>query len=75
MKDWRIELTGGDNEARRKYESVIAQDIELQAQLILYASNRDRDLRDMIEERAAIRWADGLPGDMLSAVKCNLVEE
>ena len=70
-----MELASGDNEARSKYASLLEQDINLQAQLILYASNRDRDLRDMIEERAAIRWADGLPGDMLSAVKCNLVEE
>ena len=72
MKDWHVELAGGDNEARSNYGLLLAQDLDLQARLILYASNRDRDLRDKIEERAAIRWADGLPGDLLSAVKCNL---
>ena len=27
-----------------------------------------------VEERAAIRWADGLPGDLFSAVLCNITE-
>lgn len=29
---------------------------------------------DVIEERAAIRWAEGLPGDVFSAVLCNITE-
>ena len=72
VHDWRITLTGGDNKARWHYEQMISKDKDIQSQLILYAANNDSNLRDLIDERAAIRWADGLPGDLLSAVKCNL---
>lgn len=72
VQDWRIRLIGGDNKARWHYEQMISEDKDIQSQLILYAANNDSNLRDLIEERAAIRWADGLPGDLLSAVKCNL---
>ena len=74
VSDWRVILRGGDRKARYHHERVISEDKDLEAKLILYASNRNRDLRDLIEERAAIRCADGLPGDLLSAVKCNLEE-
>ena len=75
VSDWRIVLEGGDKTARFHYDNVIAENKEIQAMLILYAANKDETLRDLIEERAAIRWADGLPGDMLSAVICNLQED
>ena len=69
---WSVKFCGGDNKACYHYEHMILENKELQAQLILYAANKDSNLRDLIEERAAIRWADGLPGDLLSAVMCNL---
>ena len=72
VRDWRIVLYGGDRKARNHYKRVLSEDKDLQAMLILYAANKDRVLRELIEERAAIRWADGLPGDLFSAVKCNL---
>ena len=72
VSDWRIFLEGGDKRARFHYGIVLADNKEMQAMLILYAANKDDTLRNLIEERAAIRWADGLPGDMLSAVMCNL---
>ena len=75
VSDWRVILIGGDRKARYHYERVLSENKDLQAMLILYASNRNRDLRNMIEERAAIRWSDGLPCDLLSSVKCNLEEE
>ena len=75
VEDWRVKLSGGDNKARYHYEGILSEDKDLQAMLILYAANHDTNLHELIEERAAIRWADGLPGYFLSAVKCNLGEE
>ena len=69
VEDYRVILYGGDNRARRHYEGILREDSELEALLILLASNKDDALRCLIEERAAIRYADGLPGDLLSAVK------
>ena len=63
----RINLFGGDNKARRHYENVLRANPELEAQLVLIASNKDSDLRYELEERAAIRYAEGLSGDLLSA--------
>lgn len=65
--DKRINLFGGDNKARRHYENVLRANPELEAQLVLIASNKDSDLRYELEERAAIRYAEGLSGDLLSA--------
>ena len=72
VDEWRITLTGGDSKARWHYEQMLSKDRNLQSQIILYAANKDSNLRELIEERAAIRWADELPGDLFSAVKCNL---
>lgn len=55
VSDWRVILIGGDRRARHHHERVISEDKDLEAKLILYASNKNRDLRDLIEERAAIR--------------------
>ena len=75
VEDWRVRLSGGDDKARYHYDGILREDKDLQAMLILYAANKDSNLHELIEERAAIRWADGLPGDLLSAVKCNLGDE
>ena len=67
----RITLIGGDKTARAHYQRILDENDELQIQLILDLVKCDRDVRDCVEERAAIRWADGLPGDLESAVRCN----
>lgn len=74
VKDMRIELYGGDKKARAHYESVLAENPMIEALLILGCANHDKTLRESIYERSCIRWADGLPGDMLSAVMCNICE-
>ena len=70
--DWQIKLSGGDWKARKQSKEVLSGDEDLQAMLILYAANKDSNLRDVIEERACIRWAEELPYDLLSAVKCHM---
>lgn len=67
-----IELFGGDWKARKHFNQILAENEYLRAMLILYAANKDSDIRDMIEERACIQWAEGLPYDLLSAVKCHM---
>ena len=65
-----ISVKDFQNELKRwciHYEAILEDNPELEAQLILIASNNDSDLRYKLEERAAIRQADGLPGDLLSA--------
>ena len=75
VSNWRIKLNGGNNGAREHYESVLRENPELEALLILLASNEDELLREQIEERAAMRQADNLPGDLLSAVKAQMPEK
>lgn len=75
VEEWRVKLSGGDKKARYHYEKILNEYRDLQAMLILYAANKDSNLHDLIEERAAIRWVDGLRGDLLSAVKSNLGDE
>ena len=72
IADWRIELIGGAKKVKEHYEKVLTSDIELEARLILISTNKDEVLKEMLEERAAIMCADGLPGDLLSAVKANM---
>ena len=68
----RVALSGGDKHARKYYSELIESSPELEADLILELAKHDEDLMFEIEERAAIRCADGLPDDLLSAVSCNL---
>lgn len=72
VADWRIELIGGAKKVREHYERVLKSDIELESRLILISTNKDEELKELLEERAAIRESDGLPGDLLSAVKANM---
>ena len=55
----RITLKDGDKTAREHYQNILAENQDLEIQLFA------------IEERAAIREADSLPGDLESAVLCN----
>ena len=67
----RVLLSGGDKHARKYYSEFIEASPELECELILELAKKDDDLMFEIEERAAIREADGLPGDLRSAVMCN----
>lgn len=70
----RVVLSGGDKGARKHYSELIEDNPEVEADLILELSKHAPDLRFEIEERAAIREADGLPGDLRSAVMCNFMK-
>ena len=67
----RITLKDGDNTAREHYQRILNENPQLQIEFILDLARSDKYVLELIEERAAIREADGLPGDLESAVLCN----
>ena len=69
VKNWHVRLSGGFDGAREYYEQFLHGNTDAEISLILELSKKDVDLRYAIEERAAIREADGLPSDLYSAVK------
>lgn len=71
IEDGRVVLNGGDKRAREHYRNFMDEHKTVEAYIILELAKNDPDLMFEIEERAAIREADGLPGDLFSAVMCN----
>ena len=67
----RLILSEGDNTARNHYKTLLSENPEVEIKLILELIKSDCEMRQFVEERAAIREADGLPGDLESAVRCN----
>ena len=83
LKRWQVNISvywghiylyGGDIRAREHYGSMLAARKHMAADFILKLAETDKDLAYAIEERAAIREADELPGDIRSAVLCNFNE-
>ena len=73
--EWgRISLSGGNARARKYYSEMMASHPKIEAHLILELARNNEDLMCAVEERAAIRWADGLLGDLFSSVLCNITE-
>mgnify|MGYP003571532913 CR=1 FL=1 len=69
----RILLIGGDTSARKHFQNLLEQNPDFEVQLILELAQQNSEIFEAITERAAIREADGLPGDIESAVKCNII--
>ena len=69
-----IYLRDGDIRAREHYGNMLANHRLMAADFILKLAETDKELSEEIEERAAIREAEGLPSDRRSAVLCNLIE-
>lgn len=69
-----LHLDGGDRKARHHFKRVLEEDEDIRAMLVFDAINisRDRDMLDLVNERACIRWAEGLPYDLIDAVKCHM---
>ena len=68
----RLILTGGDERARKYFSEMFRSRPKMEAHIILELSKSDSDLAYAIEERAAMRQADGLPSDLYSAILSNL---
>ena len=69
--DWHLEVIGGGVSAQSA-KRILQNSPELCAQLIVKMSESDWVIKDLLEERAAIRAADGLPGDLFSAALANI---
>ena len=52
--------------------AAIAENPELEAELILRKAKTDSNLLDIITERASIRWSNGLSDSLFDAVLCNI---
>lgn len=68
----RLKLKGGDDRARKYFSEMFLSHPKMEAQIIFELSKNDPELAYAIEERAAMRQADGLPSDLFSAILCNL---
>ena len=71
FSDWHLEVIGGGVSAQSA-KRILQNSPELCAQLIVKMSESDRLIKELLEERAAIRAADGLPGDLYSAALANI---
>lgn len=69
----RLILYGGETAARENYSEQIKLNPEAEIKIILELAKTREDIYCQIEERAAIREADNLPGDFESAVRCNFL--
>ena len=75
VKDGRISFSGSASlvDARKALDDLP----EVEGELILRLAAHDKDLLDVIQERACIRWVEGYSDSLYSAVMCNIkpVEE
>ena len=66
----RIVLYGGFDAAREHYAKLLRENENIEIKLIFELTKFREDVFCQIDERAAIRAADNLPGDFWSAIKC-----
>lgn len=69
----RISLEGGNEAARQHYQALISSSWNTEFDLIFDLASKNPDVMDAIEERACIRWAEGLKYDLKEAIIGNLI--
>ena len=69
----RITLAGGDSEACEYYSHMLLDNPKLEIDLILELAKIEEYIYCCIDERAAIRAAEGLPCDLESAVRDDII--
>lgn len=70
VEDGRIYFSG--NSALVDVRKALDELPEVEGELILRLAAHDRDLLDVIQERASIRWVEGYSDSLYSAVMCNI---
>ncbi len=68
----RIYLSGNYEEPVEHYQKFLKAYPGYEASVILKLAEQNSDIMDSLEERVAMREADGLPSDLNSAVLCNI---
>ena len=67
----RVELHGGYAEGLKKCRAILAANPEIEAWIILHEATKNDTLLDVIQERASIRWSEGLSDSLYLAVLGN----
>ena len=68
----RIELVGGDADAREHYTELVHRSPEFEGALVWELAQRDVDVMDWIEERRAINWVDCGDDSVRTAIMCSI---
>ena len=68
---FEVKLTGQGDKTIYRLESILENEPELKAAVILHEATKNADLLDAITERAAIRFSDGLSDSLFNAVLCS----
>lgn len=71
----RVELHGGYAEGLKKCRAILAANPEIEAWIILHEATKNDTLLDVIQERASIRWSEGLSDSLYLAVLGNLTSK
>ena len=74
IKNYRIQLIGGNDKVLARCRKTIAANPELEAKLILHEAMINPDLLDEIQERACIRWSEGYSDSLYMAVLSGLID-
>ena len=67
----RVELFGSNEEELNRCRCILAENPEIEAWLIVHEATKDDVLLDAIQERACIRWSEGLSDSLYLAVLGN----
>ena len=67
----RVELHGNNENALNRCRAILAEAPEIEAWLIVHEATKDDVLLDAIQERACIRWSEGLSDSLYLAVLGN----
>ena len=68
---FEVTLTGDRDKTIYRLESLLDNEPELKAAVILHEATKNADLLDVIMERAAIRFSDGFSDSLFDAVLCS----
>ena len=67
----RVELHGNNEHALNRCRAILASNPKIEAWLIVHEATKDETLLDGIQERACIRWSEGLSDSLYLAVLGN----
>ena len=67
----RVKLAGGNEKELNRCRAILVANPEIEAWLILHEATKDETLLDCIQERACIRWSEGLSDSLYMAVLGN----
>ena len=67
----RVKLAGSNEKELNRCRAILASNPKIEAWLIVHEATKDKTLLDGIQERACIRWSEGLSDSLYLAVLGN----